>query len=429
MPVMTFSLVILAAIMLTLGIPIAVSLGFSAIIVMTIFSPVPTMQIVPQLFSEAATSFVLLAVPLFILAGFLMEKGTVGRNLIDFATSLVGWTVGGLGNAGIVGTMIFGGISGSSLADTATFGTVLVPRMVDDGYPKDYASALVLSAATLDVVIPPSILLVLAAASTDQSVGRALAGGLLPGVFITVCLLITNIIISKKRKYGSRVKFSISNIGRTFTRCWTALVAPLIVLGTIFSGLVTPTEGAAVAVVYVIIIDWIIYKKLTFLDIVDAFKRTAYISAAILFIVTSTAIANWIIAYDNVPKFLSQVLSNIPGGKFGFLLVTDLILLFIGMTIDATPACIIFTPLFLPIAMSLGVNPTHFIVLMVCGLALGLATPPYGVCLFSISSITGVPLDKIVKQTLPYYGAMIISLLVITFFPPLTLVFPNLIVM
>ena len=427
MPLMTLTLVILVAILFTLGVPIAVSLGFSAILVLTIFSPVPTMQIIPQLFGEAATSFVLLAVPLFILAGFLMEKGTVGKNLIDFATSLVGWTVGGLGNAGIVGTMIFGGISGSSLADTATFGTVLVPRMVADGYPKDYASALVLSAATLDVVIPPSILLVLAAAATDQSVGKALAGGLIPGIFITACLLVTNILISKKRKYGSRVKFSFSNIGRTFVRCWTALVAPLIVLGTIFSGIVTPTEGAAVAVIYVIIIDWVFYKKLTFADIVDAFKRTAYITAAILFIVTSTAIANWIIAYDNIPKFLGQVLSSIPGGKFGFLLVIDLLLLMIGMTIDASPACIIFTPLFLPIAMNLGIDPTHFIVLMVCGLALGLATPPYGVCLFSISSITGVPMDKVVKQALPYYVAMVASLLIITFFPPLTLLFPVLI--
>jgi C4-dicarboxylate transporter DctM subunit len=427
MPIMTLTLVILVAVMFTFGIPIAVSLGLSALLVLTFLSPVSSMQIMPQLFGEAATSFVLLAVPLFILAGFLMEKGTVGRNLIEFASSLVGWTTGSLGNAGILGTMVFGGISGSSLADTATFGTVLVPQMVEDGYPKDYAAALVLSAATLDVVIPPSILLVLAAAVTDQSVGKALAGGLLPGIFITGFLLVTNILVSRKRGYGHKVRFSILNVMRTFGRCWTALIAPLVVLGSIFSGIVTPTEGAAVAVLYVILIDFFIFRKLTVADIVDAIRRSAYLTAAILFIVTSTAIANWIIAYDNLPKYLAAMLSNLPGGKFTFLLIINVILLLIGMTIDATPACIIFTPLFLPIARNLGIDPTHFIVIMVCGFALGLATPPYGVCLFSISQITGVPLDRVVIQTLPYYIAIFIALLVITFYPPLTLLFPTLI--
>ena len=427
MPAMTLTLVVLVAILFTFGIPIAVSLGLSALLVLTFLSPVSSMQILPQLFGEAATSFVLLAVPLFILAGFLMEKGTVGRNLIEFASSLVGWTTGGLGNAGIVGTMIFGGISGSSLADTATFGTVLVPQMVDDGYPKDYAAAVVLSAATLDVVIPPSILLVLAAAVTDQSVGKALAGGMLPGIFITGVLLVTNILICRKRAYGHKVAFSIGNVVRTFGRCWTALIAPLVVLGSIFSGIVTPTEGAAVAVLYVVLIDYFIFRKLSLADIVDAIRRSAYLTAAILFIVTSTAIANWILAYDSLPKFLAAALSNLPGGKVVFLLIVDLLLLLIGMTIDATPACIIFTPLLLPIARGLGVDPTHFIVIMVCGFALGLATPPYGVCLFSISQITGVPLDKVVRQTFPYYVAMFLALIVITFAPPLTLVFPRLI--
>jgi tripartite ATP-independent transporter DctM subunit len=427
MPIMTLSLLILVAIMFTFGVPIAVSLGLSALVVLTFLSPVSSMQILPQLFGEAATSFVLLAVPLFILAGFLMEKGTVGKNLVDFTSSIVGWTTGGLANAGIVSSMIFGGISGSSLADTATFGTILVPRMVDDEYPEDYATAVVLSSSTLAVVIPPSILMVLAAACGNQSVGKALAGGLVPGVFITLCLLAINIFICKKRGYGGKVRFSFRNVWRTFLRSWTALIAPLIILGAIFSGVVTPTEGAAVAVLYVLLIDFFIFRKLTVADIVVAVRRAAYLTAAILFIVTSTAIANWILAYDNVPKFLGAVLSDLPGGKFSFLLIMDFLLLLIGMTIDATPACIIFTPLFLPIAQNLGIDPTHFIVIMVCGFALGLATPPYGVCLFSMASITGLPMDKIIRETMPFYVAIFIALLVITFFPPLTLVFPTLI--
>jgi len=427
MPTMTLVLGGLVGVLYIFGVPIAVSLGLGAIFALTFFSPVPTMQIIPQLFSDAATSFVLLAVPLFILAGFLMEKGTVGKNLVDFALSIVGWTTGGLANAGIVSSMIFGGISGSSLADTATFGTILVPQMVQDGYPEDYATAVVLNSSTLAVVIPPSILMVLAAASTDQSVGKALAGGLIPGIFITLCLLAINIYLCRKRGFGGKVRFSVPNVWRTFLRSWTALIAPLIILGTIFSGVVTPTEGAAVAVLYVILIDYFIFRKLTLSDIRSAVTKAAYLTAAILFIVTSTAIANWILAYDNVPKYLGAALASLPGGKVSFLLIMDVILLLIGMTIDATPACIIFTPLFLPMARSFGIDPTHFIVIMVCGLALGLATPPYGVCLFSMASITGLPMDRIIRQSIPFYLAILLALMAITFFPPLSLAFPTLI--
>jgi len=426
MPTMSITLVCIAAFLILFGAPMAVALGISAIFVIWFFQPVPTMHLIPQLFSEAATSFILLAVPLFILAGNLMERGTVGRNLIDFTTSIVGWSTGGLGTVNIVGSMLFGGISGSSLADTATFGSILVPRMVADGYPKDYAGAVTLTSSSLSVVIPPSILLVLAAASTNQSVGRALAGGLLPGVLITVLLIIPNYYISKKHGYGHKIPFSWKNVGEKIQTCWTALIAPLIILGSIFSGLVTPTEGAGVAVLYIIMIDGFIFRKLKISDFVEAFKRTAVLTSAILFIATSSAIANWIIAYDNIPKFLSEILRTVPGGKIGFLILIDLLLLIIGMTIDATPATIIFTPLFLPIAVNLGINPTHFLVITVCGLALGLTTPPYGVCLFSISSICSIPMESLVKRAIPFYAAMFLALVIVTFFPPLSTTVPKL---
>jgi tripartite ATP-independent transporter DctM subunit len=422
---MSFTLVAGAAFLILFGAPMATALGLSAIFVVGFFQPVPTMHIIPQLFSEAATSFILLAVPLFILAGNLMERGTVGRNLIDFTTSIVGWSTGGLGSVNIVGSMLFGGISGSSLADTATFGSILVPRMVADGYPKDYAGAVTLTSSSLAVVIPPSILLVLAAASTDQSVGRALAGGLLPGLLITFFLLVPNYYIAKKHGYGHKIPFSLKNVYSKLGSCWTALVAPLIILGSIFSGLVTPTEGAGVAVLYIVIIDGVFFRKLKFHDFVDTFKRTAVLTSAILFIATSSAIANWIIAYENIPKFLAEVLITVPGGKYGFLIIINVLLLFIGMTIDATPATIIFTPLFLPIAVNMGIDPTHFLVITVTGLALGLTTPPYGVCLFSISSVCDIPMEKLVKKALPFYAAMFIALFVVTFVPALSTFVPK----
>ncbi|WHH59097.1 TRAP transporter large permease [Petroclostridium sp. X23] len=425
MPVMSITLVILAIVLLVVGAPIAIALGLSSVVVIMIFQPVPNMQLIPQLFSEASTSFVLLAVPLFILAGSLMERGTVGRNLIEFTNAIVGWATGGLGAVNIVGSMIFGGISGSSLADTATFGSILVPRMVEDGYPKDYAGAVTLTSSSLSVVIPPSILLVLGAAATQQSVARALAGGLLPGILITVALLIPNYYISKKNNYGHKTKFSIKNVMEKVSSCWTALVAPLIILGTIFSGIVTPTEGAAVAVLYILIIDGLIFKKLKRVDLVEAFKSTAVLTSAILFIATSSAITNFIIAYEGVPKYLAEQLANVPGGQIGFLLLMDLVLIMIGMTIDASPATLIFTPLFLPIAMSMGIDPTHFIVITVMGFALGLTTPPYGVCLFSIASVCKISMDKLVRKAMPFYVAMFITLILVTLIPQLSLFLPK----
>ncbi|MCG8502377.1 MAG: TRAP transporter large permease [Firmicutes bacterium] len=422
---MTITLVIITAVLVIIGTPIAVSLGFASMIVLLFFQPVPNLLIIPQLFSEAATSFMMLAVPLFILTGALMERGTVGRNLIDFTTSIVGWMTGGLGAVNIVGSMIFGGISGSSLADSATFGSILVPRMVEDGYPKDYAGAVTLTSSCLSVVIPPSILLVLAAASTQQSVAKALAGGLLPGILVTIMLLLPNYFIAKKHGYGSKVKFSLKHIGQKFLSCWTALIAPIIILGTIFSGIVTPTEGAAVAVLYILIIDGIIYRKLTLKDIADALKSTAILTSAILFIVTSSAIANFIISFEHVPQFLAKMLLEMPGGTVGLLILLDIILVLVGMTVDASPAIIVFTPLFLPIAVTAGIDPIHFLVLSVMGLALGLTTPPYGVCLFSIASVCNISMQHLVRKALPFYVALIVALILVTFIPQLSLFLPH----
>ncbi|MDR1520529.1 MAG: TRAP transporter large permease [Planctomycetota bacterium] len=425
-PVMTTSLVVVACVFIFIGAPMAMALGLSAVAIVFYFEPVQNAQIVPRLLSEASTSFVLLAVPLFILAGNLMSRGTVGRNLIDFTTSIVGWMPGGLGAVNIVGSMLFGGISGSSLADTATFGSILVPRMVDDGYPKDYAGAVTLTSSTLSVVIPPSLLLVLAAATTEQSVGRALAGGLAPGVLLTAMLLVPNHVICKRHNYGTHIPFSRANVWDRFKSCWTAVVAPLIVLGSIFSGFVTPTEGAAFAVLYVLFIDFVVFRKLSLRDLWNSLRDAGVLTAAILFIATSSAVANWIVAFEHIPDFMAAILMNLPGGKYGFLAVVVLMLIFVGMVVDATPATLIFTPLFLPIAMKIGVDPTHFLVLVVVALALGLTTPPYGVCLFSISTVCNIPMEKLVRESLPFYVFMTITLVLVTFIPEISLAAPNL---
>lgn len=423
---MTLMFICIVVVLVFMEVPIAVSLGFATTLTLIIFRPIPSLFIIPQLFSQQAASFTMLAVPLFILTGSLMEKGSVGRNLIDFTTSIVGWMTGGLGQVNIFGSMIFGGISGSSLADTATFGSILVPKMVEDGYDRDYSGAVTLTSSCLSVVIPPSILLVLAASATQQSVARALAGGLVPGMLITVLLMIVNYVICKKNKYGVKIKFSIKNVLKTFTHTWTAMIAPLIILGSIFSGIVTPTEGAALAVFYVLLIDFVIFKKLKVRDIYNALVSTAKLTSAILFIVTSSALANFIISFEGVPFRMAEFLSNLPGGIIGFLIFIDVLLVIIGMTLDASPATIIFLPLFLPVATQLGVDPTHFIIMSVTGFAIGLTTPPYGVCLYSLSSVCNIPMQNLVKKAVPFYVMLFASLILVTFIPQITLALPKL---
>lgn len=424
MPQMTIFLVFGAGILFIVGVPIAVALGFSSALVILFFRPVPNITMIPQLFAEAASSFTMLAVPLFILVGFLMERGSIGRKLLDMCTAMVGWMTGGLGAVNIVGSMIFGGISGSSLADTATECTLLVPLMIEEGYPDSYAAALTLTTSCLSVIIPPSILIVLAAAATQQSVARALAAGLGPGVLITGLMLVPNFYICKKHGYGLKHPFSIKNLLDKMKTCWSALLAPIIILGTIFSGIVTPTEGAGIAVLYVLVVDTIIFRKLTPKDIWDCLKNTASLTSAILLIASASAIMSFIIAMENIPAVLVGLLMAVPGGKIGFLLLMIMFLIVIGMTVDSTPACLIFTPLFLPVAVKLGMDPSHFIILMVCGFAVGLTTPPYGVCLFSVASLTKIPMMRLIKSALPFYAVLFLTLFLVAFLPEIALFAP-----
>ena len=424
MPVMTITLGCICITLFVLGVPIAVALGFASMLAMIIFKPVPNMMLLPQLFSEMSVSFTMLAVPLFILVGNLMERGSIGRTLINWVTSFVGWMTGGLGVVNVIASMIFGGISGSSLADTATFGTILVPRMVDEGYADDYAGAITLTSSCLSVIIPPSILMVLAAASCNQSASRALASGVFPGILITILLLIPNYFICKKMGFGKFHPFVWKNVITHTIAGLPAITAPIIVLASIFSGLVTPTEGAGIAVLYILIVDGVILRNLGVRDIWHALKRTSMQTSIILIIATSSAIMNYIIALEGIPRMLQNTLAAVPGGRVGFLAVTIVLMIIIGMTMDASPASLIFTPLFMPSAIALGIDPSHYIAVIIMGLALGLTTPPYGVCIFSTASITGIPIPRLVRASIPFYVVMVLGFIIIAYVPQIALLGP-----
>ena len=426
MPVMTITLLIITVILFFIGVPIAVALGFASFLSVAIYRPIPNLILLPQLFSEASVSFTMMAVPLFIMVGNLMESGTIGRRLIDWVNSFTSWMTGGLGVVNVVASMVFGGISGSSLADTATFATILVPRMKDEKYPEDYSGAITMTTSTLSSIIPPSILMVLAAAACNQSVARALAAGVGPGVLMTLMFCIPNYILCKKNGWGVRRKFSMKVFLIKTKECATAILAPLIILVCIFSGSVTPTEGAGVAILYILIVDGLIARKLTFKTIWACCLKTAKLTSVILFIATSGSLLNYVLNFEGIPRLLQQLLTSVPGGKAGFLLCIIVIMILIGMTMDASPASIIFPPLFIGSAMGLGIDPAQFLIIMIFGLAMGLSTPPYGVCIFSTASITGIPMQKLIKAALPFYLVMALTYLAVAFIPALSLTLPNL---
>ena len=425
MPVMTITLVVILVILLLLSVPVAVSLGLASVATMLIYHPV-TLELIPQLLYNNSTGFVMLAVPLFILAGNLMECGTIGRNLIDFVNSLVGNQTGGLGTVNIVGSMLFGGVSGSSLADTAVFGSILVPRMEAQGYPKDYAAGVTAISSCLSVIIPPSINIVVAAAVTSVSIARGMAAGVLPGILLTLSMCVANWYLAGKHHYGTKIPFSWKNVGQTLKTTWTALLAPGIILGCIFSGIVTPTEAAAITVLYVLIVDALIYRKLTLKDIWRCLKDTGRMTSNILFIATSSAVASWIITYEGIPALMAQALANVPGGKYGFELLLIVFIMILGAVMDAGPILIIFTPLFMPVAKALGIDPIHYIMIIITGTAVGLTTPPYGVCLFSLATITKMKIGDIARAMIPFYICVAVALLLIAFIPGISLWLPSL---
>lgn len=426
MPVMTITSSIVAAVLAILGVPLGVALGLSCTVALLIFQPIPSFELIPQMMSVVTEDFVLTAVPLFVLAGVVMEKGGLGKRLISFINSLVGWAPGGLGVANIIGSMVFGGCSGSSLADTACLGSILIPRMVSEGYDRNYAGAVTATSSTLAVVIPPSILLIVWAVIAEQSAALLLVGGFLPGILITLLLLVPNYYISRKRNYGKVAKFSYKEFFKQLKPGIPPMLAPIIIIGGIMTGFFTPTEAAGVASIYALLVTIFIYRGLTINLLAEILVDAGKLTAGILFIVAASRLFTWIIAWEGVPRLVSNLLLSITHSPIVFLLLVNVLLIFAGMVLDVICALMVFTPLLLPAAIEIGVNPIHLGVIMVGNLAIGLVTPPFGACLFSTAAVGKMSIEGIVKESLPFYGALILSLLLYTYIPQIVLFLPNL---
>ncbi|MGE9993449.1 TRAP transporter large permease [Peptoniphilaceae bacterium SGI.137] len=424
---MSIAIMVIFMALMFLGIPIAVALGASSVGVMALMSKLPLSMGAQSMFT-AMNSFIMVAVPLFILCGSLMDEGGIADRIYDLAEALVGWIFGGLGHVSVVVNMIFAGMSGSSVAAIASIGKMSINALEKKNYPKDYATAINLAGSMLASVIPPSVLMINAAAVGGVSIGQALLAGFIPGIIIGIIFMIYNYFFCKKRNIGDKVPFQPKKLGTAFVRAIPALLTPAILLGGVYTGIYTPTEGAAIAVVYTVLVSIYLYKNLTWKDIPRIIAKNARSTGVILFVAIAAKPASLLFEIDGLPMTVANLIASISSSRIVILLVLYAFLIIVGMFMDATAAIFILVPILMPAVTKVGVSPLFFVVFLVITLSFGLITPPVGVCLYAAESVTGLPIEKIIKASIPWILLIAISLLIFIFVPqiieaPVALIF------
>ncbi|MCF6094840.1 TRAP transporter large permease [Microaerobacter geothermalis] len=413
-------LFIILLLLFIMNVPIAVALGLSASIVLLIQDQIPLLVIIQKMFN-ATDSFPLMAVPFFILAGKLMETGGISRRLIAFANTIVGRVPGGLSIVAIITAMFFAAISGSAAATTAAVGSLLIPVMVKKGYDINYATAVPAAGGTVGVMIPPSVPLVLYGVAASTSISDLFLAGIGPGVFVTFSLVIVAFIISYKRGYGGGEKSSVWEFFHTLKDAILALLMPVIILGGIYGGIFTPTEAAVVAVVYGLIVGLFVYREIKWKDLSDIFSSSVTTTAVIMFIIANASIFGFLLTREQIPREISNMMLSVTQSEIVTLLIINGLLLIIGTFLETAAAIIILTPILVPIVQGMGIDLVHFGIIMTVNLAIGMITPPVGINLFVGSNIAGIKMEPLVQAIIPFILIMIVDVLIISFFPGLSL--------
>lgn len=403
-----------------LNVPIAVAIGISSIAAILVQGDLSLMMVVQRMYA-GCDSFHLLAVPLFMFTGVIMDAGGISKRIVDLANALVGWLPGGLAAVAVASAMFFAGISGSAAADAAAVGSILIPAMIRSGYASRFAAAVQASGGSIGVVIPPSIPMIIFGFLTGASIGQLFAAGIVPGILMGISLIAVAALISRRHGYVSTMEFSWENVWFCLRRAVLALGAPLIILGGILFGVFTATESAAVAVIYALFVGMLVYRSVRIRDLFRLFTDGAVTSAVVMFIIATASVFSWIAAMEDIPARLAGALLSMTREPVLLLLLINAILLVAGTFVETTAALILFVPMITGLLPNLGIDIVQLGVVVVMNLAIGMLTPPMGICLIVSSSISGDSLSSVARQILPFLAVLIIDLMAVTFIPPLSM--------
>ena len=405
-----------------IGIPLVWAILLSAILPIFVFDLGYPLQAVLLNFIGGIEQNHYIAIPLFIVTGELMSRGGVGERIIAFARALLGFLPGGLGVCVVGASMIFGGISGSAIADSAAIGSVMIPNMAKQGYTRAFAAGLVASAGTIGIIIPPSIPMLVYGFVGNVSVAELFLAGFIPGAVFGLALMLVCYWVGRSTGCDPGGKgASAGEIWRSFIGCAPALLLPVIILGGIFSGYVTPTEAAALAVVYGLIVTIVVYRDFHIRDLPKLLVDSFITSAVVMVVIGATTVLAWLITLEQMPTLLVSFVQNMSDSPFMFLLLVNIVLLILGLVLDPVPAILLTAPLFIPTATAFGVDPVHLGVVMTCNLALGLFTPPVGATLYVASNISGVGVLTIARAMAPLYLVSLITLMLVTYIPTISM--------
>lgn len=417
-------LFLLLFLLMFIGVPIAASLGLAGSITIMLFSPDSVRSLAIKLF-ETSEHYTLLAIPFFLLSGAFMTTGGVARRLIDFANACVGHIRGGLAIGAVLACMLFAALSGSSPATVAAVGSIAIAGMVRSGYPQAFGAGIVCNAGTLGILIPPSIVMVVYAAATEQSVGKLFMAGVIPGVMLGLVLMIAIYIVARIKKLPALPRASFREWLRAAREAFWGLLLMVIILGGIYTGMFTPTEAAAVAAVYAGFVALFVYKDLTIRECPKVLLESGKLTIMLMFIIANAMLFAHVLTTEQIPQQITAWVVDLGLQPWQFLLVVNIVLLIAGAFMEPSAIILILAPILFPIAMQLGIDPIHLGIIMVVNMEIGLITPPVGLNLFVTSAVTGMPLTAVIRAALPWLMLLISFLMVITYIPAVSLALPN----
>lgn len=421
----TLILFILLFGLLLIGVPIAVALGLSTATVMLLFTDQPTMVIASKMFTSL-DKFALMAIPLFVLAGNFLSQGGAAARIIRFARSVVGHLPGGLPMSAIFACIIFAAVSGSSPATVAAIGSIMIGAIKEDGYSNAFSVGSIVCSGSLGIIIPPSIVLIVYGVTVDQSIGKLFMAGVVPGILLGGGLMVVTYLAAVRGGFKKTQRAPFSEIWASFKEAAWGLFVIVIIIGGIYGGLFTPTEAAAVSAVYGFFVVKFVYKDLKWKQIPEVIKASASTAAMIMFIIANAMVFAYLLTIEQIPQELAAFITDMNMGKVGFLILINVLLLAAGNFMEPSSLIMIIAPLIFPVAMQLGIDPIHLGVIITVNMEVGMLTPPVGLNLFVASGISGLSLGDVIKASIPWFFALLVGLLAITYIPAISLWLPNL---